>query len=115
MSIVFFRLHEAFRVLERGTTRPFPETSYEGRPECTTGRDGGAFPRALRDGLPPAFAICLAISIGIARADIDVASSVLTRHNDPQRTGWYQTESLLSPATVTPTTFGEVARLHVGE
>lgn len=44
---------------------------------------------------------------------IDVSRSVLTQHNDAQRTGWYQAETHLTPSTVTPTTFGELYRLNV--
>ena len=44
---------------------------------------------------------------------IDISRSVLTQHNDSQRTGWYQAETQLAPSTVKPTTFGELYRLHV--
>src|SRR5262249_5875796 len=42
---------------------------------------------------------------GIARAQI----SVTTYHNDKLRTGWTPSETVLTPANVTPATFGLVA------
>ena len=48
-----------------------------------------------------------------AAQSIDVSRSVLTQHNDGQRTGWYRAETQLKPSTVTPRTFGELYRLNV--
>jgi len=42
-------------------------------------------------------------------AFLDVGTNVTTYHNDVQRTGWNQTETTLTPANVTPSTFGLLA------
>jgi hypothetical protein len=39
----------------------------------------------------------------------------ITYHNDPQRTGWNHTESILTPANVTPTTFGLLATVDLDD
>ena len=59
-------------------------------------------------------AVIFGARTGVAVAQsIDVSRSVLTQHNDAQRTGWYRAETRLTPSTVTPTTFGELYRLNV--
>jgi hypothetical protein len=40
---------------------------------------------------------------------LGVSTNVTTYHNDVQRTGWNQTETTLTPANVTPSTFGLLA------
>ena len=40
---------------------------------------------------------------------LNVGTSVTTYHNDLQRTGWNKTETGLTPANVTPSTFGVIA------
>jgi hypothetical protein len=42
-------------------------------------------------------------------------TDVLTYHNDPQRTGWNQTERLLSPATVNPNFFGFIKSVDLDD
>jgi hypothetical protein len=57
-------------------------------------------------------ACALALSFGaIARAQ----TSVTTYHNDPQRTGWNPSEAALTPANVTPTTFGLIASVALDD
>lgn len=42
-------------------------------------------------------------------------TSVTTYHNDAQRTGWNSTETVLTPATVTPATFGVIATVPLDD
>ena len=59
-------------------------------------------------------AVIFGARTGVAVAQsIDVSRSVLTQHNDTQRSGWYQTETLLSPMSVPSAAFGELYRLNV--
>ena len=59
-------------------------------------------------------AVIFGARTGVAVAQsIDVSRSVLTQHNDAQRSGWYQTETFLSPVSVPSAAFGELYRLNV--
>src|SRR5271165_4699109 len=42
-------------------------------------------------------------------------TNVTTHHNDNLRTGWNSTEIQLTPASVSPTTFGLIANVPVDE
>jgi hypothetical protein len=42
-------------------------------------------------------------------------TDVITYHNNSQRTGWNSTEKVLTPANVTPATFGHIATITVDE
>jgi hypothetical protein len=42
-------------------------------------------------------------------------TNTLTYHNDDQRTGWNQSETTLTPANVTPTTFGFITKTNLDD
>ncbi|HTU47711.1 MAG TPA: hypothetical protein VMF91_21820 [Bryobacteraceae bacterium] len=45
----------------------------------------------------------------------DAQTNVLTYHNNAQRTGWNSTETVLTPANITPSTFGVVATVPLDD
>ena len=42
-------------------------------------------------------------------------TDVLTQHNDQKRTGWNNSETILNPTSVTPTTFGLLNKINVDD
>ncbi|MBV9762023.1 MAG: hypothetical protein JO340_15780 [Acidobacteriaceae bacterium] len=50
-----------------------------------------------------------------AHAQTLCCTNVLTYHNDAQRTGWNSTETVLTPATVTSSTFGVIATVPLDD
>jgi hypothetical protein len=57
-------------------------------------------------------ACALALSFYVAA---QAQTSVTTYHDDPQRTGWNRSESILAPSSVTPTAFGLIASVGLDD
>ena len=57
-------------------------------------------------------AIAVSLAVRIATAQIDDKKSVLTQRNDNQRRGAYLYETLLTPSTVNPSSFGFAVAVH---
>ncbi len=63
--------------------------------------------RPAEPGKSPAFAITPQQTV--------CCTNVITYHNDAQRTGWNPTETILTPSTVTPATFGVLATVTLDD
>jgi len=59
------------------------------------------------------FGLAIVLGMGSAAAQINVDESVLTQRNDNARRGAYLAETRLTPATVTPSSFGHLYSLPV--